>query len=334
MSANEPMNATLEITSQANGENLVAESEAVLRRHARSFRWAAPFLPRHARRDAAVTYAFCRYIDDVVDERDSDDTARAELGSIADELRGVRAARPLVAAYQEIARRRGIPESAALDLLAGMQYDMNQVRVQNDAELALYCYRVAGVVGLMMAPILGTTEPRALRHAIDLGIGMQLTNISRDVGEDSRRDRVYLPASRLGAVGTSSDAVVAGQAPASDVHTVVRSLLDDAEVYYSSGKQGLRFLPFRARVAISVAAKLYRAIGYRVRGLRERALQKRAIVSPWRKILWVGVALAETCWLRSRMRLPEAPLPLPDQLAETTREHQQAIRPELQRASG
>ena len=334
MSANESMNASLSPTFAGIDERLVAESEDVLRRHARSFRWAAPFLPRDSRRDAAVTYAFCRYIDDVVDERQSDEIALDELANIAKELRGDTTARPLVAAYQEIARRRGIPESAALDLLEGMQFDMNRVRVQDDAELALYCYRVAGVVGLMMAPILGTTEASALRHAVDLGIGMQLTNISRDVGEDARRDRVYLPAARLISAGTTSDALVSEGAPPAAIHHVVRTLLDDAEIYYASGKQGLRYLPFRARVAIAVAAKLYRAIGHRVRALREHSLQKRAIVSPWRKILWVGVALLETAWSRRQNETQKAPLPLPAQIADIERSRKHAAQPKLQRATG
>ena len=334
MSANESLPASLAPASLSIDARLVAESEAVLRKHARSFRWAAPFLPRDARRDAAVTYAFCRYIDDVVDERQSDKEALDELANLANELRGDSQARPLVAAYQEIARRRGIPESAALDLLAGMQFDMNRVRVQDDAELALYCYRVAGVVGLMMAPILGTVEPSALRHAVDLGIGMQLTNISRDVGEDARRNRVYLPASRLERAGTSSDAIVSEDAAPAAVHHVVCTLLDDAEIYYASGKQGLRYLPFRARVAIAIAAKLYRAIGHRVRGLRELSLRKRAVVSPWRKIVWVGIALIETAGSRRQSELPKAPLPLPAQIADIDRVRKHAAQPKLQRATG
>lgn len=310
MHASEPLAPSTQSPRLVRMDQLVAESEAVLRRHARSFRWAAPFLPVDARRDAAVTYAFCRYIDDVVDERDSDESANRELDAIARELRGETVARPLVAAYQEIERRRGIPQRAALDLLEGMQFDMRHVRVADDADLALYCYRVAGVVGLMMAPILGTTQPVALQHAVDLGIGMQLTNISRDVGEDARRDRVYLPATRLFAVGTSSDAVATGDAPAPAVHSVVRSLLDDAEAYYASGLRGLSYLPFRARIGIAVASKLYRAIGFRVRGLRERALEQRAIVSPWRKVTWVAVALLETL-MRRRGTKPLPALPLP-----------------------
>lgn len=288
---------------------LIADSEEVLRRHARSFRWAAPFLPRDARADAAVTYAFCRFLDDVVDERQSDEAALRVLREVEAEVRGNAPARPLVAAYLDIARRRGIPADAALALLEGMRSDMEEVRVEDDDELRLYCFRVAGVVGLMMAPILGTTDPTALRHATDLGIGMQLSNICRDVREDAERGRVYLPAARLRRVGVTPADILAGRADPNAVLSVVIELLESAEDYYASGQRGLRYLPGRARLAIAIAARLYRAIGLRVRQLGVLALRSRAFVSPVRKIAWLGVALMDALgapqWLPAALRGPE-----------------------------
>lgn len=271
-------------------QDVVEQSEAVLRTHARSFRWAAPFLPQDARRDAAVTYAFCRLVDDVVDERDDDDESRRELDVIERELDGRALPRPLVAAYREIEARRAIPREAAIELLAGMRMDLGEVRLRDDDELDLYCFRVAGTVGLMMAPILGARDPRAFLHAVDLGIGMQLTNICRDVAEDAGRGRVYLPADRLVAEGASQAGVLDGSAPDDAVLRVLRALLDKADALYSSGREGLAFLPLRARLGVAVAARLYRAIGLRVHALGARALRERAVVSPPRKLGHVAVA--------------------------------------------
>lgn len=289
-------------------ETLVEDSEQVLRKHARSFRWAAPFLPRDARRDAAVTYAFCRFLDDVVDERSSDESALRVLDEVEAELCGTRPARPLVAAYREIEARRGIPKEAARDLLAGMRSDMNEVQIADDGELDLYCHRVAGVVGLMMAPILGTRAAKAMTHARDLGMAMQLTNICRDVAEDARRHRVYLPADRLLAAGTSPKAVLDASVPPSAVLTPVRDLLERAEALYQSGRDGLAWLPFRARVAIAIAARLYRAIGLRVLAVGTRSLERRTVVSPLRKLGWVVVAMADALLpgRASRKELPAA----------------------------
>jgi phytoene synthase len=176
---------------------LVAQSRATLATHARSFRWGAFFLPPDRRGAAAIVYAFCRMVDDLVDEAGDVD----ELLRVRDELTGARPARPLVEVFADVVSgsREAVP--AALELIGGVRGDAGRVRIDDDAGLLRYCYRVAGTVGLLMCPVLGVTDRAALPHAIDLGIAMQITNICRDVAEDLTMDRVYLPASRLEAAG-------------------------------------------------------------------------------------------------------------------------------------
>lgn len=249
---------------------LVADSRAVLAHHARSFRLAATFLPRAAADEAAVTYAFCRLVDDLADEAPDRETAARDLALVDDELSGRSVPRPLIAAYLKVAHSRGVPVAAARELLNGMLTDLDEVRVADDGELVRYCYRVAGTVGLMMCGVLGVTADEALHPAIDLGIGMQLTNICRDVLEDAQRGRVYLPASRLAAVGLSHDDVL-DVTLADDLDRrarlakVVAELLELAEGAYHRAFHGMHHIPARPRTAILVAATLYRDIGLRLR---------------------------------------------------------------------
>lgn len=252
-------------------------SRAILDRHARTFRLASWFLPAATRDDAAVVYALCRTLDDLADETSD----RASLDAIRGEIAGAADPRPLVAEFLAVAPH-GV--AAALDLLDGVVGDLDPVRIADEPALVRYGYRVAGTVGLMMAPLLGASGPAARAHAIDLGIGMQLTNIARDVDEDARRGRVYLPADWLAEQGVSPEQIVAGRRDRA-VARVVARVVARADDYYRSGEIGLAWLPWRTRVAILVASRAYRAIGWRVVRRGEAALRERTVVSLPRKIL-------------------------------------------------
>ena len=243
---------------------VVQDSRAVLSKHARSFKWASRFLAPEQRDDAAVVYAFCRLVDDTADEAADEERAAIELNQLRDELTGDLDPRPLVGEFLVVAERRNMDLRYALELIAGVQSDLGEVIFETDAQLLRYCYRVAGTVGLMMCAVLGVDEPEAIPHAIDLGVAMQITNISRDVLEDAARGRVYLPADRLRAQGVASQDVIDGTADGDGVAQVVHDLLKLAEAYYGSADVGLAFIPARSRFAILVAARLYRAIGLKI----------------------------------------------------------------------
>lgn len=274
--------------------DIVGESRDVLARHARSFKLASVFLPAAARDDAAVVYAFCRLADDLVDEAPDRETGARDLAQLDRELAGAEAPRPLVAAFLAITARRGIDLRSAQELLIGIGSDQGRVRVEDDAELLRYCYRVAGTVGLLMCGVIGVTRREAWPHAVDLGIGMQLTNICRDVLEDTGRDRVYVPAARLRAAGVDPEALIAGTADRARVATVVRDLLLLAERYYASADDGMRDIPLKSRLAILVASRVYRAIGRRLLRNGADALAGRTIVPAWEKAwhLLAGLAAA------------------------------------------
>ncbi len=252
-------------TREATASDVVAHSTRVLAEKSRSFRWASYFLARPRRRDAAVLYAVCRLIDDIADETDDDGRARRALDRLRDELAGRRRPGPLVEAFVEMSQRRDVRPAYLRELICGVESDLGGVRIETDEELLRYCYRVAGTVGLLMCGVLGVDDPRGPAHAIDLGIAMQLTNICRDVVEDARRNRVYLPARRLEEIGANPERIVDGDFATEVVGSVVDDLLRLADDYYGSADDGMHYIPTRARLAIIVASRVYRAHGTRVR---------------------------------------------------------------------
>ena len=242
-------------------ENLrpdMMSSKKILARHGKSFYWASLFLgPKLAER-AAQLYQFCRFVDDLADgdlserkESLEDIRARLEGHSVA--------AGPEIESFLQLASENNIPLIAARELLDGMLSDQTAVAFNSEAELLRYCHAVAGTVGLMMCRVLNCKDQRADSFAIDLGIAMQLTNIARDVLEDAKMERRYLPASWINVPASKISASnVACRAP---VASAIERVLDLAEEYYVSALVGIRLLPFRSRFSISVALRIYRQIG-------------------------------------------------------------------------
>jgi phytoene synthase len=243
----------------------VAQSRAVLTRHSRSFRLAGRFLTDGQLDEAAVVYAFCRMVDDAADEAVDADHAAAELDAIEEMLHGAAPPDATVGAFLDICRRRSIPPHAALELVAGVRSDLGAVRIADDAALTRYSYRVAGTVGLMMCGVLGVADRAAWPAAVALGVGMQITNICRDVMEDAARGRVYLPATRLAAVGLTDDQLLSGTHDRAALAAVVSELLALAEQHYAFAERGMHHIPWRGRLGILIASRLYRAVGTRLR---------------------------------------------------------------------
>ncbi len=267
----------------------------ILARHARSFRLASVFLPPSVQDDAAIAYAFCRAVDDGVDDAGSAAAGRAAVDDFRAELLGKASARGVVSAWRRLALRRRIASRTAFDLLDGVESDLGEVRVADDAALLQYAYRVAGTVGLMMAGIVEVRERAALPHAVDLGVAMQLTNICRDVAEDAVLGRVYLPRTRLLAHGTTPEAILDGTAPPMAVAAVVRDVLALAERYYASADAGMYAIPWRARLGILAASRLYRAIGRKLARNGGDALAGRTVLGAGERALALGSALIAAC---------------------------------------
>lgn len=263
-------------------------ARATIAHHSKSFALASRLLGARIRDQTAVVYTWCRRADDAIDDPASADdlSLRRTLVRLTTEVESAyanTATDPVLAAFGEVARARAIPAHYPAELLAGMAMDANDTRYATVPELLLYAWRVAGVVGLMMSHVFGVSDDKALVHAVHLGLAMQLTNICRDVDEDWQRGRLYLPSELLAEHGARDLEADLGRPfpPAAriPVADTVRDLLALADRYYRSGDRGLRALPWRAAGAVTVASRVYSAIGTRIARTGYDTTAGRAIVS-------------------------------------------------------
>ncbi|MDS9468761.1 phytoene/squalene synthase family protein [Paracoccus sp. MBLB3053] len=249
----------------------VAESQAAIASGSQSFAAAAKLMPRGMREDTVMLYAWCRHADDVVDGQElgsapvaAGDPAKrlARLkAETLDALHGSAAVSPPFAALRAVARRHDFPDSWPLDLIDGFAMDVAGREYRTLGDTLDYSYHVAGVVGVMMARVMGVRDVSVLDRACDLGLAFQLTNIARDVIDDFRIGRSYLPDAWLEEAG----AKVEGDIPSPELYGVILRLLDAAEPYYASAFAGLPGLPLRCAWSIASAARIYHAIGTKIR---------------------------------------------------------------------
>lgn len=282
----------------------IEESKRVLNHHSKSFAAASRLLSADCRDDVAVVYAWCRRVDDAVDH--CTDSPWQVLRRLREELNAVYQGGNLdddgLAAFRDVIERRAIPIDYPRALLRGMQMDVEGFDYRTFHELQTYCFRVAGTVGLMMCHVLGVREAEALPHAAALGIGMQLTNVCRDVAEDWERHRLYLPRELLAAVGIS--AATRPQTHelsvelADSMRPVVAGLLDVADDFYRRGDAGIRYLSPRSGLAVRSARLIYAAIGGRVRATRCDVRAGRAHLGKGAKLGLCLRAASQTLWSR------------------------------------
>jgi phytoene synthase len=269
----------------------------MIRKGSKSFSLAARVFDPDTRDAAFFLYGWCRYCDDQVDEagkaanRDELDWRIQALKEKTMSAFSLDAQQePVFVALQYIVHRYAIPSHYALELIEGMAMDVRGTRYTTLQELLLYCYRVAGTVGLMMSHVMGLRAEIALRHAADLGIAMQLTNIARDITEDAAMGRIYLP------IGWLEEAKMAAHEIAAPnnrekLAMLTRRLLREADHYYQSGDAGLWYLSFRSACAVSAARHVYSGIGNLLLRKGPRAWDQRTYVAGSRKILMVARGL-------------------------------------------
>ena len=256
-----------------------------LRVGSRSFHAAAFLLPRSFREPASALYAFCRIADDAID--DDPDPAQA-LMRLRGRLEALYGDRPRDCAADRalagVVRRFGIPKALFTALFEGFAWDARGRRYADIGELFDYAARVAGTVGAMMALLMGVRDRDMLARACDLGAAMQLSNIARDVGEDARAGRIYLPLDWLQEAGVDPDRLVARPRYTAALGGVVYRLLQEAELLYRRADSGIARLPSRCRPAMYAARLLYAEIGHEVARQGCDSVTSRAVVSPGRKL--------------------------------------------------
>lgn len=293
------MTAALQPWSDASGVT-PEPAAAIIRRHSRSFALASQLLAPELRDDAHALYAYCRRADDAIDLAPPGhaplalDHLRRELESI---YAGSALAEPIAAGFQRVVFERRVPKDYPDALLEGFELDSLGTRYASLAELYRYCWCVAGSVGAMMCHVLGVRRERAVVHGAHLGMGMQLTNISRDVAEDWAHGRLYVPAELLPDLRPAQS-----WPPPPDtlrlLSIAVKRLLLEAERFYRSGDAGLPDLEPRSRLAIATARHIYSSIGDRLAARDHDVAAGRVVVPAQRKLL----CLARGAWSAWRRR--------------------------------
>ncbi len=255
----------------------------VVREHGRTFYFASRFLPSDRCRAIYAAYAFCRVADDIVDRAPATGLAAAARALDLWEAELSTPTHPIAVAFAATRARYGVPTQAAADLLAGVRMDLAPRRYACWDDLAIYCYRVAGTVGLVAAPILGCRDEAVLPRAVDLGIAMQLTNILRDVAEDARMGRLYLPLDELAAFGCDPEAILAGR-PNGRFAELLAFEITRARALYDSGRAGVHALCPAGQLTALASAHLYGKILHRIEEQGYDVFAARAYVPTCRKL--------------------------------------------------
>jgi len=254
-----------------------------------SFYYSFLFLPSGKRRAITALYAFCREVDDVVDECRDPHLARAKLDWWREEVAALfegEPRHPVALALQEVVRRYDLPRQYFDDIIDGMAMDLAHAGYGDFKALQRYCYRVAGVVGLMAAEVFGYQDRRTLNYAGDLGIACQLTNIIRDVGEDARRGRVYLPVDEQERFGVRNADILAGRDNEA-LRRLIEFQVERAEQFYQQALAALPAADRKAQRAGLVMAAIYRTLLQEIRRDGCRVLDRRVALTPVRK-LWIA----------------------------------------------
>ncbi len=241
----------------------IDDNKIVLKKNGKSFHWAGKFLNKECINRAAELYSFCRILDDIADSGEANSHKYlTNIKSIIKKNTFTELENIYSIKYPKFLKSSS--KKVVIDLIDGLILDQKGILFKQEEELIRYSYHVAGTVGIMMCDALKCDNDLAKSFAIDLGIAMQLTNIARDVFEDAKMGRRYLPGSWVQNISPNEIVLAAKTNDLKKIHIIskgIKKLLILSEKYYLSGEKGFTFLPFKTRIAISVASGVYREIG-------------------------------------------------------------------------
>ena len=266
-----------------------------IQKHGKSFYWASFFLPKKNKKIASELYSICRFFDDLADENDDDQTKvlLEEFKKIYENFN-----HPINIFF----RLHNISINVLGDLINGLIKDQTKIRIKNEKELIEYSYQVAGTVGLMMSPIIMVNDNKANKHAIDLGIAMQLTNIARDIYEDASMDRIYLPQDWIKNTEVEDLLNTSSNKNLFLIESATKKIIKLSESYYKNGFAGMRYIPMKTRLAIFFAAKIYKAIGQKITKNKYKYSSKRIYVNKFEKLIITMIAIPEFFFLNLKYK--------------------------------
>ena len=269
----------------------------LIRTGSRSFHAASLLLPARVRDPALALYAFCRLADDAVDETAPDAANAAKARAVLrlhDRLEAVYAGRPANTpadrAFAALVEAHELPRTLPDALLEGLAWDADGRRHDSLSEVRAYSARVASAVGAMMCVLMGVRDADRLARACDLGVAMQLTNIARDVGEDARAGRIYLPMDWLAEAGIDPDRFLHDPQPIPPIRTLTERLLREADRLYQRSDPGIAALPRGCRPGIFAARHIYAGIGGVVRRQGGDSISRRAVTGTGSKLGWLALS--------------------------------------------
>ena len=234
--------------------------ENYIRFYGKSFYWAGKFLEKEVFEDCSTLYAFCRVIDNLVDKKSN---SKTNVKKFIKDYQSQNSKIQVNKEFKKIETKYQIPKKYINDLFYGINLDTKTVKIKSTKEIIKYSYYVAGTVGAMMSYIFQTSKPQAIKHAINLGIAMQLTNISRDVLKDAYLNRIYLPKNMLNEEITAKD-IIKKKFNKKHLFLVIKKIIFLSEKYYDNGNIGIKYLPKKVKFPIFLASSLYRGIGEKI----------------------------------------------------------------------
>ncbi|RFO97043.1 phytoene/squalene synthase family protein [Rhodoferax lacus] len=281
---------------------------AMMQGGSKTFFAASRLLPLRVRAASIALYAFCRVADDLVDEGGNVD---ANLQMLRQRLDLIYAGTPSDSVEDQalaiVVQQHQLPRMLLDALLEGFAWDATGRRYDTLEDLHGYCARVAGTVGAMMCWIMGSQSERTLARACELGVAMQLTNIARDIGEDARNGRLYLPRVWLQEAGVDVRKWLADPVSTAAIQTLTERLLAEADTLYAQAQAGIAELPPDCRAAILAASTIYGEIGQQLRREGLDSIHHRTVVSTRRKLVLLATSWAQAGWITTRTAQP-APL--------------------------
>lgn len=294
-------NAVIEEVNDKRLQQAYSQCRAITRHHAKTFYMATRFLPNHKQRGIFAIYSLCRYIDDLVDEAEdlvekkelNEDDIRLKIDLLKQKLRdtynGYVQDDEILIAFSDVLKRYHIPIEMPFELMEGVSMDLFKNRYETFEELYDYSFKVASIVGLMTSQVFGYKSKEALGYAVDLGIAMQLTNILRDVGEDLRRDRIYLPKEDLTRFGVREEELFNHQR-SKNVIDLLKYQIERTRRYYSRSEKGITLLSSDSRLPVYLARENYSRILDKIEENDYDVFTKRAYLNATEKISILPVA--------------------------------------------
>ena len=253
---------------------------------AKTFNFASLFFRKNLREDIKVLYSFCRYVDDLGDDSSiAKPHAINQLNEIKKSIKLNKSNDTIIRNFQILMTKHNICAHTPLFLISAIKNDLEEIDFKNYSQLIIYSFKVAGTVGLMMCKIMKTNSPKLYLKGIQLGIAMQMTNISRDIKEDLERGRIYIPKTLRTVVNKGCNEILHDKILRKRISQDIEKLIDNSNKIYSNAWNGILELPLRYRIPIAIACELYKEIGKKIKKDSYQIWQKRVYVNLFEKIV-------------------------------------------------